>query len=267
MSPTEKITPGLRREELFTYIQYFLKRPNLPNNKFFIFAHYRAGTNLLRDLLNSHPEIYCDEEIFNPFMLPRPRKVLFPYLYMKSKSMKVNIDMYGCNLKLDQLSKILIYSIHGDPEKFIFNLCEKGWKIIYLTRHNILRQAISNQAAYSRQQWIATRDNPIGDSKIHIDCGQLLNEMRWISDTSGKEENIFRKLPHIKLTYENDLFNEEHHQDTLNRIFDYLGLPPVPVKTDMMRTSCNKLSDFIQNYEELANIIHTSEYARYLEEE
>ena len=37
----------------------------MEKNNFIIFGQGRSGSNLLRTLLNSHPQIYCDIEIFN----------------------------------------------------------------------------------------------------------------------------------------------------------------------------------------------------------
>jgi len=80
-----------------------------------------------------------------------------------------------------------------------------------------------------------------------------------------KEEEVMDGIPHLNLVYESDLLDRKQHQITCNNVFNYLGLPSAPVETEMKRTSSDKLSDYIGNYEEVAKIIRKTNYVRYLD--
>ena len=255
-----------RRDEILTYFRALFHKSIPAGSKFIIFANYRTGSSVLGNLLNCHPEVTCDGEIFLEFLqYLNFKKVLFPHLYMKGIHIGCKTSTYGCSVKLDEVNKVLGI-IHGSPKQFMVNLNENGWKIVHLKRLNLLRQAISNITAHERNQWHNTPERPLNRIKIYIDCDRLINTLRWMVRDAAKEEEVLSGIPHMTLVYENDLLNTKQHQITSDSVFNYLGLPPVAVETSMRRTSSDKLSDFVLNYEEVAKLITNTEYARYLEE-
>ena len=72
------------------------------------------------------------------------------------------------------------------------------------------------------------------------------------------------KIPYITIVYEEDLLPGDKQQKTMDRIFDYLDLPSVSVRTNLVRTTSDNMSDFIENYEEVVNIISQTKYAEFL---
>jgi len=68
----------------------------------------------------------------------------------------------------------------------------------------------------------------------------------------------------LELTYEDDLLKPETHQDTMDRIFDNLGLESCSVKSDLIRITSNDFRDFISNYDEFESRIVNSPYSMYL---
>ncbi len=93
----------MRLREISTYFCASLQASNLPETKFIIFAQWRTGSTLLADLLNSLSDITCEGELLLPFTNSRIRKVIFPYLYIKGRSVKAKTRIYGFNVKLYQL--------------------------------------------------------------------------------------------------------------------------------------------------------------------
>ncbi len=255
-----------RCDEILTYFRALFHKSIPSGSKFIIFANYRTGSTLLSNLLKCHPEVTCDGEIFLKFLrYLNFKKVLFPHLYMKGMHIGCKSSTYGCSVKLDEVNKVLGI-IHGSPKQFMVNLIENGWKIVHLKRLNLLRQAISNITAHERNQWHNTLEKPLNRIKIYIDCDRLINTLRWMERDAVKEEEVLDGTPHMTLVYENDLLNTKQHQITADIVFNYLGLPSVAVETSMRRTSSDKPSDFMQNYEEVAKLITNTEYSRYLEE-
>lgn len=241
--------------EILAYLRAVLKRNNLPEQKFAIFGQGRTGSELLLSLIDCHPEIHCEGEMLN-------KKVWFPYLYLQGRMAKYPNFVYGCKVRTDQL----LFDQGIDPVKFTIGLQENGWKIVYISRQNLLRQNISLLIGLARQKWHDTADKPFSDRKIQIDSQELIKYLKLSDLYLEKEREIIGNLPHVNVTYEQDLFNSDRHQPTLDRVFDYLGLSSVPVKTKYVKTSANKkLSDSIENYAEIAAALEKTKYAQFLE--
>ncbi|MBE9126705.1 MULTISPECIES: Stf0 family sulfotransferase [unclassified Coleofasciculus] len=247
-----------KRREFVAYGRTLLKKANNPTNKFVIFCQGRTGSTLLYSLLNSHPKIHCDDEILE-------NRVLFPVLYVEGRCAKIKQPVYGFRVKIYQL----INNQGKNPEAFLFNLHKNGWKIIYLKRKNILRQAVSRMLANRKNQWHLTSQDKKNKtpSKAYIDCDELIKQIQDGEMYLEKEKEVLDNLnlPYITILYEDDLLKTEKHQETLNRIFDYLGLSSIPVKTQLVRTTSDQLSDFIENYEEVVKAVRQTNYAEFLE--
>ncbi len=104
------------------------------------------------------------------------------------------------------------------------------------------------------------------DSKVHINCDELFQEMKNGEMYLSMEKKTLDQLEitYITIVYEDDLLPENKQQQTMDIIFDYLSLPSVLVKTNLVRTTSDNMSDFIENYDELVKIISRTKYAKFL---
>lgn len=254
----------IRQKEFFDYLTSFSLKSSATKHKFIILAHYRTGSTLLANLLNCHPEIFVDGEIFSSFSTSYFKKILFPETYINIQSQKTPCQFYGFDLKIDQLI-LSLSRFHRTPLKFIENLCINGWKIIYLKRNNLLRKAISDLSANARRQWHDTPENPVLKAPISIDCQKLINFLESCEKMNRKEEQVIQGLSCLRLIYETHLLNSETHQQTIDNIFSYLGTYSVPVKTKMKKISTHNLADDIINYEEVVDFIQATKYHHFLE--
>ena len=243
--------------EIKAYSQVLLQKNQIPEQKFVIFAYGRSGSTLLVKLLNNHQKIHCEEEILHSRFYG---KMLFPSLYVQGRAVKFSSKVYGFKVKIFQLAE----EQNIDPEKFLLNLYRDRWKIIYLKRNNILRSQISALLGISRNQMHATSKSKLKNKKIIINCEQLLVGLQRREIYQIKEQEILKNLDHIKVIYEEDLLLTENHQKTSDRIFNYLGLDSVPVKTNLVKTTSNQLSDVIENYEEVVEKLSQTKYAKFL---
>lgn len=183
----------IRKNELSDYINFFFNQSKIPEKNFVIFANYRTGSTLLADLLNCHPDIFCDNEIFLKFSKSRFKKVIFPYLYTKSQSIKVNKKVYGFDLKIDQLNKVIFHKLNYKPEDYLLKLHQNNWKIIYLYRENLLNQILSNIKANSRKQWHDTSEKKLKRELVYIDMNTLIKEMKRAKSWAIQEKEIMKK--------------------------------------------------------------------------
>ena len=92
----------------------------------------------------------------------------------------------------------------------------------------------------------------------------VLRWTRWNERILREERSILEPLPHLALVYERDLLDAERHQATLDRTFDFLGLPSHPVTAPLKRTGAGPLSQRIANYDELVEHFRGTPFAHYL---
>lgn len=274
--------------EIGFYLGYFLKKANIPRVKFVLFGQGKTGCSLLANLLSPYPKFRYEDEIL---LL----NVFAPKLTVKARSQFSRNDLYGIKIKINQLIKDQRVQ---DPEKFMHELHQQGWKVIYLKRRNILRRVVEQSViSYNYARYFLKKDtssiireevsslfmgpNRIKNSKaknttsrfdsikwdsIHIDCNELIEKMKNQEMYIAQEEDVLADLPHMTIIFEDDLFETENHQRTAGKVFAYLGLPFVPVKTISLKESYKPLSKLVQNYEELKQVISRTEYAKFLEE-
>jgi hypothetical protein len=240
-------------QEMLVYSNLLAFWSDVPRTRFVLFAQGRTGSELLVDLLNSSPQIYCEGEIF------LNRKVLFPRLFIEGCCARSKRSVYGFKVKIYQLTKDQGVK---DVKRFMTDLHDEGWRIIYLQRKNILRQALSYLRGVHRNSFLSDGSR-IG--KIPVDCDRLIELLDERAVRLKNEAEVLRDLPHVRVIYENDLLTGDHHQRTVDRLFDYLGVPRVQVETKLRRTSSDRLSDMIENYAQVSDVIGRTEYAEFLE--
>lgn len=225
--------------------------------RFVIFGQGRTGSSLLVQLLNSSPDIYCEDEILN-------HKVPFPYHYVWARSNRSPQPFFGFKVKIYQLTQDQRIK---QPRGFLERMVADGWKIIYLKRTDIVRHAMSNVVAAHRSSFHhKASQGKFELKKFRVDSADFIRRIRlragWLKD----EEEVLRDLPYLPVTYETDLLRPERHQDTTDRVFDFLGAARAPVKTELVRTSKDQLSDVIENYDDVIQAISRTEYAPYVQE-
>ncbi|MGH7885939.1 MAG: hypothetical protein ACRENO_09625 [Thermodesulfobacteriota bacterium] len=250
---------SIRLNEFLTYYKAFFKPPVNGKNNFIIFSSNRTGSTLLNMLLKSHSEIDCQGEIFLKFKESAFKKVLFPYLYIRGIKSE-NHNTFGFVLKTQHID-VVFSDKHKD---LVSNLYHKGWKIIYLKRLNIFRQAVSHLIAMTNKQWHDFPEKPIKREKVYIDCKKLLPIINWFEKLAEIEEEILNNFKYKLVFYENSLLEENNHQKTCEDIFDFLGISAELVTTEIKKISTGSLEDQIINYEEVVNFFSKTKYSEFL---
>jgi len=226
--------------------------------KFIIFGQSRSGSTLLINLLNCHPEMKADMEIFNHLTLfpkIKPLQHLFRYYplpcanYWSWKSKKA---VYGFKLFFFQVTK---------PEKFLAQLARNNWKFIHIHRDNVWQIALSNIIAMKTNHWHRHKGNETTPETITIKPEHLLNELKTRTQWKTKEFVLIKPYEHLSINYEQDLKNNNNWQATAEKIFNFLGLENHPVTSTMKTTYQKPYSDVIENYDELTRLLKDSEFA------
>ena len=185
------------------YIDLVNPRLEYPKVKFLIYTRGRTGSTVLTELLNCHPDIFCDVEIFN--FLYSGSKVKFPEMYIKScskRAAKHGKSVYGFKVKIAQLR----YE-HGydNYDEILSNLHKEGYKFLYLKRENYFRHKLSNIISAQTRIFHLKNGDKNTQVKINVDCEQLMEGIEYGEVVNKTELENLKNINHLTITYENDL--------------------------------------------------------------
>lgn len=230
---------------------YYMK----PCRKFVIITTARSGSNLLVDLLDSHPNITCHGELFKFFNQGNPSTIWDTTFKLKSKS------KYYVGFKI-----FYDHPLDSDDDT-IWNLIQrdKTIKVIHLVRNNMLKTYVSLQIAYKVDVWKSKEDiDPIlvDDKRVHIDIASCFKEFKRIEDAMEKTRRSFKHHDFIEITYEDLTHTTEA---VTGKLFEHLGLAGFTVTSNLKKQNNESLESLIVNYKPLKDVLETTTYARFLD--
>jgi len=225
---------------------------------FVILSRGRTGSTLLVDLLRCHPAIRCEAEVLSHRIL-----VTSPETLIRARAALFAGWVYGFKLRPAHYGAQRI----RDPKAFLAGLQADGWRLVHLRRRNVLRVALSSLRR--EQTKIVHRmvgDGPDGSAPFDAPVDRLLARMARVEQEMRTEEDLLGALPHLMLTYEDDLLREDTRQPALDRVFAFLGLPSAPVSTRYVRLSTDSLSALVRNHDEVRQALAGTRSKRFLDE-
>jgi len=170
-------------------------------------------------------------------------------------------SVYGFKVKIAQLRVEHQYS---DYDRILSELSNDDWKFIHLKRVNFLRHKLSSLIATETKIFHLRNGETSEQRKIHVDFDVIMEGITYGEEVERTEEENLKNIPHIKVIYETDILDNSKHQETADRIFEYLGLSPQPVSTDLKRITVDRLQDMIINYEEIEKRLKGTRFEKYL---
>lgn len=228
---------------------------SLPSKKFVIFGRGRSGSTLLVNLLSNQNQVHCDNEILN-------ESILFPRTYIDLCSSHHQSSVYGFKLLSYQLRDVQPIF---DPEKFLVSLYEGGYKFIYLTRTNLVNHALSNINARLKQKFHHnSNEGEVEYKPIKVEIEEVFQRIQLTEELGEYEKKLLKNIPHLSLTYEDNLLHSKCHQKTVDLVLELFNLPSTPVKTNLVKLMPLELSKMVENYEELIQAIKKSKYAHFI---
>ncbi len=233
-----------------------------PHKRFIIYGTGRSGSELLTSLLNSHPEIYCDHEIMARKSV---HTVLSPQLFMEAvsrKARKKGASIYGCKLMSYQaLGQKFVNKYH-----FLKSLSNGGWKVIHIRRNNILDIVLSLLNANQDKIWVLKKENVFQQDKLFVDPHELISKIKYFHNIFRTEEQSLEGIPHIRITYENDLLHG-NWQPVMDLVFDYLEINRHAVKSNVKKKAYGSYREKIENYDEIERVLYENNFNRFLNSE
>ena len=219
-------------------------------NKFLIFCRGRSGSTLLYHLLNQHPQINCQGELLHSYSYT-------PKLRIKYYESRNRDYCFGFKLLTYQCTDVFKLK---DVGAFLNYFHQNGYRIIYLERTNLVKQAISNISAFQNRQFQSTAKV----DQITIAPEKLKMWLDILQNRKKIETEALKNLPFLHLNFENQLHRAQAHQDTINQICEYLELPHSPIQSPNTKIIKAPLPEYLNNYEALRAMLKGSPYEEQL---
>ncbi len=220
---------------------------------FIVFGQGRSGSNLLVDLLNSHPAIHCDMELLNKNQLARKNKIFrsfvynFPYHYIKRKMKRSSSKLYGFKLMYHQLE---------NHEKIRPKLFNENWKIIHIQRKDIFAQTLSTLIAKKTGKYIRKHQDVVDNIVLRIEPQSVAEDISLRLRAMKYELEVLIGLNYFDVVYENDLADSNSWNESMEGVFKYLGVPPIKVSATTLKTDNRTNEERISNYSEILEYLN-----------
>jgi len=260
----------------------------LSYSKFVIISHLRSGTHLLRTMLESHPAIVCQSEVFNsddpnlPFPLTlSSREILDGWVFRKSEPA---IECAGFVLQVYHPMGLRAFpGIRENPNWLdVWDLLENtpDLKVIHLKRENLLRRHLSHLMARQTgawHQWDEERVEAVthlhppvyasqaveNRSMIRLDADRLQLDFEDIERLHERARERFRSRAYFPLSYES-LCADPGTQAV--QLQDFLGVEQKSLHAAVKKIEQRRLADSIANYRELKRQFSETRWAVFFDE-
>lgn len=225
---------------------------SLKKKEFVIISNPRSGSTHLRLLLNSHPMIESYGEVFMyGFQILKFFISVFRNIFKKSSlkrvlSFKKNSTLCGF--------KILYHQFRYTPLiEFIF--LRDDIKVIHILRRNLLRIYISHIIAKKTQQWCSYSETSL--RKISVGCGGVIKELEGLKSRQGKYCEKIKNNDVIEIYYEDLIKNTKK---VLKDVQKFLGVPVEKLSSNLVKQNPYKISEMVENYDELEETLKGTKY-------
>ncbi len=263
MSPTPRMTQlAARARPLLAGVRAYAGAPLFPwaapSHRFVIVTTPRTGSQLLVELLNSHPDIRCDGEI-----LERPPRA--PGRYMRSRAVQAGVGSQAYGFKLMAHQVMFHPGFYPSLEGFIDELRAGGFELIVLRRQGQLDQALSFLAA-TQIGYHPREGDGVRLDRLAVDAATLLYVLVMLEQQVAALERAVSGIPHLALTYEDDLRDPAGHQATIDRLCGWIGVRQAPVKSDLVRPAPDGLAGRVADPALVAAALRATRFAALAED-
>lgn len=223
-----------------------------------VLARSRTGSNLLVSLLNSHPKIRIRGEKCARLDGQDTSEVLKSAFSARSPKVCLagfKVFYYHPN---DQDSDLLWKTLVSLP-----NL-----KVIHLRRENILRTLLSRKIASVQDVWknhgeTANAEGGKPKLTVRLSQGELEKGFKQTRAWEQWGEQLFREHAMHAVTYEELV---EDRDETMARLFEFLGVEGCSTETVLEKQNTQKLSELIENYDELCGAFQNTPWSGFFNE-
>ncbi|MGQ0633589.1 MAG: hypothetical protein ACT4QC_03175 [Planctomycetaceae bacterium] len=223
----------------------------------FILTTARSGSTLLTDYLNSVPEVTMASEVLSP-TLPcgLPAREISKRVVLRHIAASLNAQpgrIVGAKLLLRQLAlhNLTLDDLRGEfPEA----------RYLVLYRASLAEQYVSFQAARDTGKWV-------GRSRAESFGGTLTISPEEFIEFCRRQRDAYNAilsclwLPECGRLISYEALARDAQLVFDQTVFPLLGIPPAPIKTQMKKQVDRPLSEVINNYNKIEEVLATEESA------
>ena len=227
-------------------------RPHKPS--FAILDIGQSGCITLAEWFKAHQKVTFQEDILS-------QSVRFPRTTVYQRIRQSLGEVYGFNVSVEQLRQVQRLA---NPNQFLQDLHRGGCRIIFLNRKDMLRHAIATIKAYGlncRFDMASSDTGMAPRSQFRVDVAELIDCLKYMDNQRLEARAMLHNIPHLALTYEDDLINPNSHKRTANKLSTFLDIPSIRPTSSKLKLVHQQLTDIIENHDEVCEGIANSEYA------
>ena len=214
----------------------------------------RTGSQHLVHLLDSHPQIGCFPELFNPMDDTWYRDSGYdnPFAFIHDLRGLGRWRRVGC--------KLTYQDFHHLPALFqLFD--DTGVRVISLYRDNLLAQ-VTSRAFVSATKTYHSTTGPHGIESIRLDTANLLTDIYNLYARDAFLSAIVRRNPVLRLEYLS--LNDPRAHVELQR---FLRVRPTDLASVQAKLVARPLADAIENWDEVCSLLNHTPWERFLDGE
>ncbi|XXG52998.1 hypothetical protein AAC387_Pa03g1180 [Persea americana] len=243
-----------------------------PVRFFVILSIQRSGSGWFETLLNSHPNISSNGELFSV----KERKHNMSTI-LSTLDTVYNLDWFSSAAKNECVGAVgfkwMLNQAIMDHHREIANYFNwKGVSVIFLFRRNLLRRLVSEMAnAYDRN---AKQLNGTHKSHVHSkeeaevlaqfkpkpDVGTLILHLSHVEQMIMDSLHYFNSTRHMILYYEDIVSNRKK----LSYVQEFLRVPLRKLKSRQVKIHTRPLSEQVENWEDVYKALNGTQYTHFL---
>ncbi len=222
--------------------------------RFVILAAPRTGSNWLCTLLDSHHEILCHHEIFNPERILYSRtlrgKLDLGTLEERNRDPLRFLDLVW---RADFGYRIIGFKLNRGQSEEVFRavLADPDIRKIIIRRQNRIKAYVSEMIALQTGEWESYPGMEIGKHKPHI-AVELEALRRHIETNASYYSRVYEALHATGQTWLDLQYEKLANEDERERLLQFLSANPgVPLREATRKQNPEDLRDLIANFAEL----------------
>lgn len=223
--------------------------------RFVIFASPRCGSNWLCSLLDSHPDIMCHHELFNPdgIHLSRTLRLKGDVLGGLAARQKAPLELLARAWSTTKCYRAVGFKLNLGQSETVFNhvISDPGIRKIILSRNNRIRSYVSEIIAEKTNVWESFPDSEtvVDPGPQHIDVADLFQRVQrnreYYRDVRRRIDAAGQSA--LSVSYE-DLGDRE----TGRKLLRFLDVDPeAELVAETSRMNRGSLRSLIGNFTEL----------------
>ncbi len=171
--------------------------------------------------------------------------------------------------KGDEPAKVFkaMYNHVNNPWTLRYLLGHKEIRVLHLRRQNVLKQYVSRLLLSHRRvkKWQPHAVEPVPAVSVVVSPPAALDYMRRTRALYDHYEHVFAGHAKLPLVYEDMIEGQSLRRSVAREICEFLGISTLVLGSQLIKINPNNLRQMVTNYDELAAVVRTSEFANLLD--